>query len=429
MALLLSACGGCRKTDAERAAEERAKVEARIRDSYGLFPYRALKLTFRAKGEPGAPEEVERMWSLLLATQALPAKPATVEETRAAAAAYLALARGVYEAKQAMEKRDEDEFPLLWSKYAKGPPPFDGYDAGQEHLLAGALWLAIDVADRGGRLPATEVELYEFSRAAPKPSWPAPLRVAVRAGRGLSFCESGYHYAAEEECTAYLAEVEALPPDAVALWASAQRTPEQGRELLRSIGHFLRAWNRMELKREDAAAEDIEAGLASLQKLGIENELTWWGWAYLHYRRGKYEEAAGDLEKLARSPYVSEPERREILEAAEGLRRSKDDLAVLARAKGLLLIGRALLARAGGLDRVVAAVLGEEAARRMRERIEWIDRVRANVGQLDPKAVAREAGGVLDKAREAGSRELESLKEKLGGAGRDGEAAAEPGVP
>jgi hypothetical protein len=46
--VLLALAGGCSKSDAERAAEERAEIEKRIRDSYTLVPYRALKLTFRA---------------------------------------------------------------------------------------------------------------------------------------------------------------------------------------------------------------------------------------------------------------------------------------------------------------------------------------------------------------------------------------------
>src|SRR5690349_24647561 len=70
--VLLAVLGGCRKSDAERAAEERAKIEEKIRGSYTLVPYRALKLTLRAEGQPHAPEDIAALWKALAATRALP---------------------------------------------------------------------------------------------------------------------------------------------------------------------------------------------------------------------------------------------------------------------------------------------------------------------------------------------------------------------
>ena len=128
-------------TDAERAAKERAEIEERMRDSVTLVPYRAFKLTLRANGEAGAPEEVAQLWKALAQTRALPDKPLTDEATREAARTYLDLGVAFYKARKTLQTRDEDEFPLLWSKWVPGAPlPLPAYDEGQEGRPS--MWLS-----------------------------------------------------------------------------------------------------------------------------------------------------------------------------------------------------------------------------------------------------------------------------------------------
>lgn len=411
----LVACGGCQRTDAERAAKERAEIDQRMRDSVALVPYRALKLTLRADGDPKAPEEVALLWKALAETRSLPDKPLTDEATRAAARTYLDLGIAFYKARKALQTRDEDEFPLLWSRWASPTStPLTSYDAGQEHAFFAALWLLLDAAERSDRIPATELVFYELSRATPTPTWPAPMRVAVRANRGLSFCMAGYHYAAEEELTAFLTEAEQLPPDDFP--ALRDTTPAQSREAALAAGHFLRAWNRMGLKRERAAEDDIEQGLRSLQALGVENELTWWGWALIHTRRGRYEDAAASLDRLAASPFLQETEQREVHDSAEALRKHGDSLPLFQQTRAGLLLGRALLARAGGLEHVLTVALGPERAKQLYAPLLWMDRVRQGTAKLSPEQVAQGAGETLDRAREAGSRGWKALQQRLGDA-------------
>ena len=421
---LLVLLGGCRKTDAERAAEERAEIEKTIRDSYALVPYRALKLTMRAVGQQNAPEEIAALWQRLEEARSPPERPLTEEEARRVARAYLELGVAFYKAKKVLETRDEDEFPLLWERMVPGQaPPLPGYDAGQEHALLSAVWLVLDSADRGNRVPATDLVFYELSRATPRPSWPPGLRVAIRASRGLSFCEAGYHYAAEEELNAFLSETESLPAKDFPTLDKA--TPEQSKETLLAAGYFLRAWNRMGLKRERAAEDDVERGLRSLEKLGVENELTWWGWAFIHFRRERYEESAKSLDKLAASPYLGASERQEVQASAEEMRRHDDRLPIFLQARAGLILGQALIARAGGPEKLLITVLGPERAKQVYAPIAWMDRVRQGVGSLSVDAVARGAGDTLDAAREAGSKGLEALKQKLG-AGAGGTAESGP---
>jgi hypothetical protein len=421
MLALLATCGGCHKTDAERAAEERAKIEKRIRDSNTLVPYRALKLTLRATGTAEQPEAVAALWAVLLETRKLPDREPTPEEARQAAATYLKLAIAFYQAKQTLREHDEDDYPLLWTKLAlaqqRPPEPlFPGYDNGMEHLLEGLLLVVLDTADQGNRLPMTDLTLYEFSRATPRPEWPALLRTVSRAGRGLSFMQARYHYASEEELTAYLAEVEALPEAELHLLSQLGATPPaRTREGLLAAGYFLRAWNRMQLERDEPAADDVERGLKSLERLGIENELTWWGWAFVHYRRENYTEAAVSLDKLAHSPYVDEPTRQELQSSAEELRQHGKSLPIFRQHRAALILVRALVARAGGVEKILITLLGEERARQVYAPLAWMDRVLQGLAAVKREDVVREAGGVLDKAREAGNQRLSTLKEKLGG--------------
>jgi hypothetical protein len=423
--VLLTACGGCFKTDAERAAEERAKIEKQIRDSNTLVPYRALKLTLRSQGTGKEPEAVTALWKMVLETQNLPHKDLTPEQTAQVAGAYLKLAITFYKAKQTLREHDEDDFPLLWSKLAEAAP-FTGYDAGMEHLLVGALMVVLDTAERGNKLPMSDLALYEFSRATPSPEWPASLRTLSRGCRGLSFMEARYHYAAEEELTAYLAEVEEVPESELEplLLHTWETTPAQERESLRALGHFLRAWNRMQLKRDDPAAEDVEKGLAALERLGIENELTWWGWSFVHFKRARYPESAKNMEKLANSPYVDEPTRKELLASAGELRTHGESLPLFQQQRAAIILGQALVARAGGLEKILVTVLGKERAKQVYEPILWMDRVRTGVAQVKTEDVVREAGGVMDKAREAGNKGLSTLKDKLLGGDEKGTGAS-----
>ncbi|WP_257457669.1 hypothetical protein [Archangium lipolyticum] len=425
MLALLPACGGCHKTDAERAAEERAKIEKRIRDSNTLVPYRALKLTLRAHGAEDQPEAVTALWEMVQETQKLPQRELTPEEARQAAATYLKLAIAFYRAKQTLREHDEDDYPLLWSKLelakqTRPEPPLPGYDEGMEHLFEGLLLVLLDTVDQGNRLPMTDLTLYEFSRATPQPGWPALLRTVSRAGRGLSFMQARYHYASEEELTAYVTEVEALPEVDLRLLGQLSHggaTPERTREGLLAAGYFLRAWNRMQLKRDEPAADDVERGLKSLENLGIENELTWWGWAFVHYRREKYPEAAVSLDKLASSPYVDEPTRQELQASAEELRQHGKSLPIFRQHRAALILVRALVARAGGVEELLVTLLGEERARQVYEPVAWMDRVVQGLAAVKGEDVVREAGGVMDKALEAGNQGWSTLKEKLGNSG------------
>ncbi len=403
--VVAASCGACRgcQSDAERAKAEREAMEQRARESLALLPYRLVKVTLRSRGEPTAPKELDRLWTALDATAALPQKATTPEEVAQAAKTWGAFAVALYQARAELEKHDEDEYPLLWTKLVPAPPPAR-YDAGLEHLGLAAVWFLLETSDRGGRTPAPEVVFYELSKATPAPTWPRDLRVAARLLRGGAFTSAKYHYAAEEELTAGIAELEAMTAADLASLQRQDLTAEQQLHAARGVAYALRAWNRLGLERDDAAADDLERALKELEAAGLKGELFDWGWAVVHAQRGKMAEAADDLERLAASPYLEEKQREELREAAKSMRAGGKGIPVFLRARSFTILAQALLARAGGLEKVLVELFGEEEGKKLYAPVAWLDSAKKNLRELTP-------GAAVDRGKELLDRGLGRLKE------------------
>jgi hypothetical protein len=378
VALFASGCP--RKTDAQRAAEERAEAARKVERSLLLVPYRSVKTLFRARATATPPSELAPLYTALDATRALPGP--SDESVRATAARYLDLGVALYEARAVLKTHDEDRYPLLFTAWAGVPPPLSWYDAPAEHLFLATLWLILD--QTSGQSAVADAVFYELTRAPAQAGWPRYLRVSAQLLRGLSYCVAGFHYAAEEELTAYLGEVAQVPALELTAMRFLVQDPEAPRHELRALGDFSRAYNRMGLGRDDAAADDVEHGLVELQALGVDNELTQWGWAFVHYRRGRYPEAGLQLIKLAASPNLDARTRLEILESAKQLQAQKKDIPVLSRTRAAVLLSRALLARAGGLEHVLCVLLGDDLGKKLYTPLSWLDRLRSNLAPPTP---------------------------------------------
>jgi hypothetical protein len=381
LALLVVANGCGKKGDARRAADERAAARKAGDESLLLVPYRGVKITARSSGAQRVPEAL-RPLELLFQSRVDPVE------------VVLAL----YQGRAALAGLDEDRFPTLWEAANPGKElPLPGYDAGMEHL---GLALGLLVMDRQNAAPTAPLVLYELDRAHPAAAWPSTLRPLARLGRGLAYASSQRHYAAEEELNAYLAELP--PPGGPYVTVSQHENAEQSRQKLLAIGHLSRGWNRHALGRDDAAMDDLEKGLEALQRGGLENELTWWGWTIVHQHRGRYADAASSLGKLAASDYLDARTRTELQAAAAGLAREGKSPGFLAQERTMLLVYEALLARAGGVDGLVLRAVGEENGRPFLERLHRLHEIRRQL--TAPVAGGREAGGKL----------LEALKKKVG---------------
>jgi len=402
LALALPSCA-C-KTDAQRAHEERAAVEKELRESFSLLPYRLMKLTVRSSKSPTRPAAIDSLFAIIEETQNLPQKPATAEELAKEAAIWARLAKATWDARETMMTRDEDEFPTLAATFLEAPLP-PPYDPQLEHLALAGIWFIVDAADKGHRVPgSTKYVFYELMRAEPQPGWPNDARWFSLLLRGGSFCATERHYAAEEELTTALGELERATPDQLTGYGR-DVSGEQMLHALKAAGYFLRAWNRMGLHRDDPAADDLEKGLGELKLLGIDNEVTQWGWAVVHARRGRYVEAADEVDKLAHSENLDADTRQELAGAAKELRTHGKGIPVLLQARAMVILGQALLARAGGIEHLLLVVAGEERARRLSAPLEWRQRTREKLGSAPSQ--------VVGQGKAMGAKGLDFVKDRV----------------
>lgn len=411
MIVLAFAAGGCRESDSEKAKKERAAIEKRITDSFALVPYRGVKTMLRSS-VGNRPPELEK-----LATEMAEANARFNAHITAGTVPFgptLELMVDAYRARALLKKYDEDTFPLLWDVFSKIPLPIAYYDKSTEHLVLGVTWIVLSLADRTGRMPAPEILFYELSRVQASPAWPWALRVLGRTMRGIAQSNAGYHYAAEEEFDGLIVDVEKGTPTDRAVLAYGQIDGVVDAEL-RATAHMLRAWNRFGLDRRDKAADDIEEALTQLQKIGVDNELTQWGWAIIHVRRKRYEEAGQSLDKLAASPHLDKVAQDEVKQAAVDVRKAGHDVFPLTSLRANYFIANALILRAGGIEHILDVLLGPELSTKAKAPVNWLRAVQHSIGDLLDEKQLEKAG---DKVKAGGKQLLDSAGD-LGKSGLD----------
>lgn len=398
---LATSCSRCAGgDDAVRAAAERAHVHAKQSSSLTLAPYKAFKLLYRSQGAPNRPAAWDKMDEAIAATQSVPLKNISAEEAKNAAAAYGAFAVALVKSKGELQGHDEDEFPLMWNVAMRQQPlPAAWYDNGSEHLALATAWIVLDFADgaTAKKVPAHDVIFYESVRSKPATQWPRAVRAWSQFLSGVAYAQGEHHYAADEDLTAYLASIESEPINEPLAFAKLNVPAADAHKGFRAAGHFARAWNRMGMNRDDAAAEDLKEALKDLEGLGIDNELTQWAWAFVHAQQGNYAESAVQLEKLAQSPHLDEKTRAEIRKDAKALGDNKK-VPVLGTAKAAAILGQALLKRGGGLEHILDVIVGSEDAAKP---IAWLKGSRDQLAQGVGGAAKDLAGSKLDAVKQA----------------------------
>lgn len=405
---LLFLLPACHRSDAERAARERAAYQKEIeKASAAVTPYRFIKIVARAAKAPEPPQELEVLAAQLRKLQALEAK----EENLLRDAEEVArMAIMLYEARKLLENRDEDAYPLLWTVLGDESLPGPWYDAGAEHLVLAALWEFVNLAPLAGK-PMDSAKLhayahYELARAVPGPAWSPEFNLQVSLVRGLLFYSREYHFAADEELTRYIEGFKRIRPDQMSWLEPASR--EGGYAVELSLGYFLRGWNRLRMGRDEQAADDFEEGLRLTKAITGENELTLWASAFVALKRGRFAEAGQGLEQLAASPYLDPGTRTRLLAEAEALKTKGKPTDAFKQAQTGAWVIRALVARAGGPEKALACLVGEEQARRLYGPVASLVRVQQAVSDhSDPRMLA-------GKAAHTGSSAWAWFKGKLG---------------
>lgn len=368
--LLLPGCSWLhRQTDAELAAKERAEVRAELNASYLLMPYRGLKTVVRGSAlDPPKPELVELVaLSSEIMAQLSAIDGAGQPDFLGEAVRVGKLVAAIYRAGAILSKEDEDRYPLLWQAGKAGPLPAPWYDAPAEHVVVGTLDLLLYATGRQG--PTLNWVYYEFDRAPVQPGWPLDMRLFTQQGRGLMYLVGGKHYAAEEELSAYLTALTGMSETERRQLGSTLKGPgndgERVHKGLRAVGHLSRSLNRFALKRDPGGYDDLEAAVKQLRELGADNELTDWGELTLVLHRGDYARASQLLEHLSQSPFLTEEERAEVKGCAASIGKLGGGYVLFGRDRAMLVLGRALLARVGGIKTVLgtlAVVVGPERA-------------------------------------------------------------------
>lgn len=394
--LFATSCSRCAGgDDAVRAAAERAHVNAKLESSLTLVPYKAVKLLTRSKGAANRPAAWDKLDAAVEATR---------DGVKTAAGAYSALAVALVQAKGELLGHDEDEFPLLWNVAVQQPLPAPWYDNGSEHLALATAWVVLDFADgaTAKKLPAHDVIFYESVRSASATPAAAPWPRAVRAWsellRGVAYAQAEYHYAADEDLTAYLATIESDPINEPLAFAKLTVPSAEAQKGFRAAGHFARAWNRMGMNRDDAAAEDLKEALKDLEGLSIDNELTQWAWAFVHAQQGNFADSATQLEKLAHSPNLDASLRAQILADAAAMRATNKKVPALGKVKAGAILGQALLRRAGGVPGIVALLTDNPEAATS---LEWLRSSRDGLAMNVTGAAKDLAGSRLDAIKQA----------------------------
>lgn len=412
LALLLPGCSWLhRPTDAERAAKERAEVREELNASYVVMPYRGLKTVIRGGAlEPPKPELVElvalsdEIMTQLAALNAAGGQPDYLAE----ASRIGRLIAALYRAGSILSKEDEDRYPLMWQATKLGPLPATWYDAPAEHALVGTLDLLLHAAAR--KKPVLDWVYYEFDRAPAQPGWPAELRLLAQQGRGLMYMLGDKHYAAEEELTAYLTTLTGMSAAERAKMSSNLSDGERTHKGMSALGHLSRSLNRFALKRDPGGYDDLEAALKQIRALGIDNELTDWGELTLVLHRGDYARAGQLLEHLAQSPYLSEEERLEVRQCATSMQQLGGGFVLFGRDRAMLVLGRAVLARIGGIQTVLVALavlIGPERAALVARPVLLLWAT-GSVMSTDAEAKAHET---VDKGRKLGKQGYDFLRD------------------
>lgn len=404
VALASAAClDRCKKSDAELAEEERKKAEEQWRESKAVAPWRVFKGSVRSHQTNPRPEVYTRFDAAIAGLSGDQKPEALIEYFT-----WLALNR------DQLDLHDEDKFPLLLPMLL-GPTPLPPwYDAGAEHLLWAGVLVLVDLADKGNSLPIGELLFYELSRATPSDAWPPPLRTAATLARGAAYFVNELHYASDEELTRYIEAIGGLKKEELAIVAAifaeplkdSKLPPEEGaRRLLLATGYFLRAANRGKLKRDEAAAADLEAALDALEEIGIENEITLFAWSALHLQRGHHDKAAASMRKLAESPHIDDATKKEMIGLAGRFEKEKEDPGLFSKQTMLLAVVAAVIRRAGGVEKVIGYLVGPETAQKLMAPFRVFDEAWGKLGEVKDLAS-------LDKLKGGAKSGFDALKAK-----------------
>ena len=326
LAATASACSFFKKDDP--ADKERKLMEQMLHNNTSLL-YKAFKISLRSfptlssqQGE--AKLKAEKMQALALsmmqklAGNAEQAKQPGLDD-------YVGAAAELYTLKGTIESTDEEQYPTILENvmYVAGNASlsapasvfkdFAWYNTSYEHLLLGATWMGVPTAPR-------EFQVYEMNAINTSKISEPHVKLVAELGRALTFYDQSWYYLSENECTAYLADLESQKATIGTIFTipifpgETKNTAEARYYELHGAGLMMRGVDKVSSAREDEAMEDFEGFISDMDKAGVSNESVWLIGCYVSLKKENKEQAIAYLDKLEQSDLYSENEKKAIRE-------------------------------------------------------------------------------------------------------------------
>jgi hypothetical protein len=228
-------------------------------------------------------------------------------------------------------RTDEDIFPPLLDglQAEKVPVHRSGAD---KLVLQNAEHAILSMVALAARDLGMEISLYECSKTQPDKLPDSEIKTLLQFVRGLLFFTNKFHYLSEDELSNNIKWLDNQPqvdlPYTRSFFNWGKFNNEQTHIAFHGLNHVFRGLDRLMMKRdidEERALDDFEIFLIDAHQLGIQNETVLSIESYVYIKRGKNAQAIASLNKLKKSPLVSESERKSIQESIGYLNERKAD--------------------------------------------------------------------------------------------------------
>jgi hypothetical protein len=245
---------------------------------------------------------------------------------------FIEFAQEVYAMADAIEKLDEDDYPTFveiihYSSRLLQKEPVElpkGWNNSMDH------WLFAMIMET--RFGFGAWKTYELDRVHVQDLATSDYRVLASLHKGMDHLRNKWYFLADESFSRAIAEannheitLQGHTLDLLAKTKFNDSSPEeQFKQVVLAGSYLLRGFSRHQADSDELnrkAIEDIEASLASLLEMGVEDELVWMAESYVYIKNNENEKAISSLEKLQGSEYLSSKERMLIDQAKEQIRK------------------------------------------------------------------------------------------------------------
>jgi len=317
---LLVSCSG--ESEEEARKKENEQIEEHLKSPKLQF-YKAIKIALRSTANVGKDPELDKARATMLKLGGEAISTAVTPDSARTISPFelLAIAGELYEAKDILTKKDEDELPtILGNIYyvfsnmqSSEVPEIAGfkYDNNFEHVTLGLLWTASMKAP-------VELPLYELHKADESRITYYDLKLLTQLSKALSYSRNHFPWHALDKSDEYLKNLEASkskivesPPFMV---VEGEKNGEKTYYQLHVLGQVLKGLSESELEKEDESVRDYEIALDDAEKGGMDNELTWLVGSYVDIKKEDKDKALANLAKLEKSSLMSKPEKEAITE-------------------------------------------------------------------------------------------------------------------